>query len=112
MSVDLMRHLPDAPAGTMDMMFVRLFQWGRDQGHATFNLGLAPLSGMPEDRLAPIWAKIGRALFERGERLYRFTGLRAFKAKFQPQWEPRYIATPGGLPRLRALVALVGAVNS
>ncbi|MBN8847563.1 MULTISPECIES: bifunctional lysylphosphatidylglycerol flippase/synthetase MprF [unclassified Sphingomonas] len=112
MSVDLMRHLPDAPAGTMDMMFVRLFQWGRDQGHETFNLGLAPLSGMPEDRLAPIWAKIGRALFERGERLYRFTGLRAFKAKFQPQWEPRYIATPGGLPRLRALVALVGAVNS
>lgn len=112
MSVDLMRHLPDAPAGTMDMMFVRLFQWGREQGHETFNLGLAPLSGMPEDRLAPIWAKIGRTLFERGERLYRFTGLRAFKEKFQPQWEPRYIATPGGLPRLRALVALVGAVNS
>lgn len=111
MSVDLMRHLPDAPAGTMDMMFVRLFQWGREQGHETFNLGLAPLSGMPEDRLAPIWAKIGRALFERGERLYRFTGLRAFKEKFQPQWEPRYIATPGGVPRLRALLALVGAVN-
>ena len=111
MSVDLMRYIPDAPGGTMDMMFVRLFEWGRAQGYATFNLGIAPLAGLPEDRLAPIWAKIGRTLFERGERLYRFTGLRAFKAKFQPRWEPRYIATPGGLPRLRALVALVGAVN-
>lgn len=112
MSVDLMRHRPDAPPGTMDMMFVRLFAWGRDQGYQTFNLGVAPLSGLPEDRLAPIWAKIGRTLFERGERLYRFTGLRAFKEKFQPNWEPRYIATPGGLPRLRVLLALVGAVNS
>ena len=58
LSCDLMRHLPDAPYGAMDMMFVRLFQWGRTQGYKRFNLGLAPLSG-PDWR--PARAAMGEA---------------------------------------------------
>lgn len=111
-SVDLMRHLPDAPPGTMDLLFARLLLWGQAQGHCWFNLGLAPLAGLPDSRLAPFWAKIGRAIFARGELFYGFSGLRAFKAKFQPHWQPRYIATPRGLARVRALLALVRVVNS
>lgn len=112
LSVDLMRHLPDAPAGTMDLMFTCLFRWGAEQGYGWFNLGVAPLSGLPGGRLAPLWARIGRVLFERGERFYGFAGLRAFKAKFRPDWEPRYVATPGGFGRARALVALLRVINA
>jgi len=54
-SVDLMRHHPDAPYGTMEMMMVRLIEWAREEGYARFNLGMAPLSGMPSGRLAPVW---------------------------------------------------------
>lgn len=111
MSVDLMRHLPGRPVGVMDMMFAHLFDWGRAQGFGRFNLGVAPLSGMPHDHLAPAWAKIGRLLFERGGRFYRFQGLRAFKAKFRPRWHPRYIGRPRGLSALPALLGLVAAVN-
>lgn len=112
LSVDLMRHLPDAPPGTMDLLFARLFHWGAAEGFGWFNLGVAPLSGLPGGRLAPLWARIGRVLFERGERFYGFVGLRAFKAKFRPDWEPRYVATPGGLDRVRALVALLRVINA
>jgi lysylphosphatidylglycerol synthetase-like protein (DUF2156 family) len=36
-------------------------------------------------------------LFRHGEHFYNFQGLRAFKDKFDPIWEPRYLASLGGL---------------
>ncbi len=111
LSCDLMRHLPDAPYGTMDVMFVRLFQWGRMQGYSRFDLGMAPLSGLTGGRLAPLWAKLGRAILQNGERVYGFAGLRAFKAKFQPRWAPRYIPTPRWLGMAHALIDLAKLVS-
>src|SRR5438874_10645888 len=40
----------------------------------------------------------GNALYEHGEAFYNFQGLRAFKQKFDPIWEPRYWRIPEGLP--------------
>ena len=109
-SVDLMRHVPEVAYGAMDLLFVRLFEWGAGQGYARFNLGVAPLSGIEGNRLAPVWAKLARTLFENGEALYGFAGLRAFKDKYTPDWTPRYIATPRGVSMIRALAGLVRAV--
>ncbi|KTF69179.1 bifunctional lysylphosphatidylglycerol flippase/synthetase MprF [Sphingomonas sp. HT-1] len=104
MSVDLMRHLPDTPYGAMDLLFVRLLQYGASQGFERFNLGMAPLSGLKPGPLAPIWSRLGAAVYGHGERIYGFSGLRAFKAKFAPQWVPRYIGTSPGVSAPRALV--------
>ena len=41
-----------------------------------------------------------------GEALYGFEGLRAWKDKFSPLWEPRYIAGPDGVGLARALIDL------
>lgn len=111
LSVDLMRHLPDAPYGTMDLLFVKLMQWGAAQGFRRFNLGLAPLSGLHGQKLAPFWARLGALLRGRGERLYGFEGLRAFKAKYAPDWEPRYIATGPGLSAAHALVDIAALIS-
>ena len=111
-SCDLMRHHPDAPYGTMEMMMVRLIEWARGQGYERFNLGMAPLSGMPSGRLAPVWAQLGHALFANGERLYGFAGLRAFKAKYGPDWVSRYIATPPGAAMPRVLIDLARLVSA
>ena len=96
-SVDLMRYLPDAPPGLMDYLFVELMQWSKAQGYRWFNLGMAPLSGLQSRRQAPLWNRFGALIFGRGERFYNFQGLHRYKDKFDPEWEPRYLAAPGGI---------------
>lgn len=97
LSVDLMRFGHDAPRGTMDFLFVELMLWAREQGYETFNLGMAPLSGLLTHPLAPLWHRVGNFIYRHGEHFYNFAGLRRYKAKFHPVWEPRYLASPGGL---------------
>ncbi|HWJ70463.1 MAG TPA: bifunctional lysylphosphatidylglycerol flippase/synthetase MprF [Sphingobium sp.] len=106
LSIDLMRHDRDIPYGTMDFLFIRLIQWGAAQGYRWFTLGLAPLSGLEARRLAPLWMRLGSLLYQHGEALYGFEGLRSYKEKFSPVWEPRFIAGPQGLALGRALVDL------
>jgi phosphatidylglycerol lysyltransferase len=96
-SVDLMRHVPDGPGGIMDYLFVELMQWARDEGYHWFNLGMAPLAGLQSRRQAPLWNRFGALVFGRGERFYNFRGLQRYKDKFDPEWEPRYMAVPGGI---------------
>jgi len=96
-SVDLMRYLPDAPPGLMDYLFVELMLWSKAQGYRWFNLGMAPLSGLQSRRQAPLWNRFGALIFGRGERFYNFQGLHRYKDKFDPEWEPRYLAAPGGI---------------
>ncbi|MBX9928798.1 MAG: bifunctional lysylphosphatidylglycerol flippase/synthetase MprF [Gemmatimonadaceae bacterium] len=112
LSPDLMRRAADAPKGTMDFLFVELLRWGQQQGYRVANLGMTPLagllgSGLSRPQLASLWARAGSFVYRRGEALYNFQGLRAFKEKFDPVWEPRYLACPGGiaLPRVLADVA-------
>ena len=104
LAVDLMRHAPDAPPGVMDYLFVRAIQWARDQGWAFLDLGLAPLAGLDDRRLSPVFARVGALVFDEGEAVYGFSGLRAYKAKFAPDWRPRFIAAPPSTPLALALL--------
>jgi phosphatidylglycerol lysyltransferase len=97
LSVDLMRYAEAAPKYAMELLFARLLQWGAGQGYEWFNLGMAPLSGLEASPVASLWSRLGRLVYRRGETFYNFQGLRAFKEKFDPVWEPRYLAYPGGL---------------
>lgn len=106
LSVDLMRHSTDAPPGVMDFIFTSLLLWGQSRGYRWFTLGLAPLSGLEARRLSPLWVKAGAFLYRHGDAFYGFGGLRAYKAKFAPVWEPRFIAGPQGLSLARAMVDL------
>ena len=112
LSFDLMRHRADVPPGTMDFLFARLMLWGRDQGYARLSLGVAPLSGIESRRLAPLWARIARALFRHGERLYGYSGLRRYKEKFHPEWRGRYFAAPHGLSMALALIDVTLLVSA
>ena len=103
-AVDLMRHLPDASPGVMDYLFVRAIEWARAEGFAAFDLGLAPLAGLEDRRLAPVFARVGALVFEEGGALYGFQGLRAYKSKFGPEWRPRFIAAPAATPLAFALL--------
>ena len=102
LSLDLMRYLPDAPNGVMEYLFIELMLWGKQEGYRWFNLGTAPFSGLEDRELAPLWSRLGAIVFRHGEHFYNFQGIRQYKEKFDPVWEPRYLASPGGLalPRI------------
>jgi phosphatidylglycerol lysyltransferase len=111
LSIDLMRYHHDAPKGVMEALFVHLLKWGKDEGYRWFGLGMAPMSGFEESPVAPLWTHVGMFLYEHGEPLYNFRGLRAYKEKFNPVWESHYLAYPGGLklPRILADVSALVA---
>jgi phosphatidylglycerol lysyltransferase len=111
LSLDLMRYHQEAPKNVMEALFAHLLKWGKDQGYSWFALGMAPMSGFEKSPVAPLWARLGTLLYEHGEALYNFQGLRAFKQKFNPVWLPHYLAYPGGLtlPRVLADVAALVA---
>lgn len=94
-SVDLMRHGAGSPHGVMDYLFTELALWGKANGYAVMEMGMAPLSGLEEHRLAPLLTRLGTFVYERGGKLYGFDGLRRYKNKFNPDWEPLYLAAPG-----------------
>lgn len=90
-SLDLMRRVHQIENGTMDLLFASLFDWAKRSGYATFNLGLSGLSGIGEKSDDPAVEKVLRLLTDNLSRFYNFKGLHAFKEKFHPMWEPRYL---------------------
>jgi len=111
LSVDLMRHLSEAPSGVMDYIFVSLLVWGQQQGYRWFNLGMAPLAGLENRTLGTMWSRVGALTYRLGENFYNFQGLRQYKDKFDPVWEPMYIASPGGLALPRILTNLAALIS-
>ena len=110
-SMDLMRYVEDGPKNIMDYLFVELIEWGREQGYQAFEFGMAPLAGLEDRPLAPMMSRVGRLFYDRGEDIYNFQGVRKFKDKYDPLWQPRYIAAPHkwAIPLLLADVGLLSS---
>src|SRR5262249_50662364 len=87
-----------------------LMLWGKQQGYRRFNLGMAPLSGLEPAAMGTSWARFAHFIYRHGEAFYNFQGLRAYKEKFHPEWEPRYLAYPGGLSLPRVLTDVAALI--
>jgi phosphatidylglycerol lysyltransferase len=111
LTLDLMRYAPGAPRGIMEYVITELMLWGKTQGYAWFNLGMAPLSGLQSRALAPLWSRLGALTFRHGEHFYNFRGLREYKEQFGPVWEPRFLAVPGWLTLPRVLSNLAALIS-
>ena len=82
----------------MDFLFVSVMEYLRDEGFKYLQSRHGAAGGhVGAPGIAPVWDKIGRTVFEHGERFYNFKGLKAFKSKFHPHWQPRYMAAGGGI---------------
>jgi len=111
LSIDLMRHTQAAPELIMEYLLVNLFLKGAQEGYRYFSLGMAPLAGFEKRSLNPAWHKLAGTLFRHGEHFYNFKGLRSFKEKFHPEWQPRYLAAPGGFALPRILTNLASLIS-
>jgi phosphatidylglycerol lysyltransferase len=110
-SNDLMRFVPEGPPRIMDYLFVELIRWGQEQGYDAFDFGMAPLSGLDDRPLAPALSRVGRLIYDRGEEIYNFQGVRHYKSKYDPTWQPRFVAAPRSwnIPRMMADVGLLAS---
>lgn len=96
-SVDLMRHVSDAPRSTMDYLFAKVMQWAKDQGYEVFSLGMAPLSRVGDNPYARANERLAALAFRYGNRFYNYQGVRKYKDKFKPEWVGAYLAYPRGV---------------
>ncbi len=80
----------------MDFLFAELMLSGKAENYQWFALGMVPLAGLELRPLAPLWHKMGAAIFDMGDPFYNFADLYEYKAKVSPHWQPPYLATPGG----------------
>lgn len=111
MACDLMRHLPGQSGALMEAFFTEMILHAQAEGYRRFLLGGAPMSGMPDHPLAPLWARIGAVIYRHGDEFYNFEGLRAFKEKFGPDWSPLYLTCPSALGLPRAFFDLARLVS-
>jgi phosphatidylglycerol lysyltransferase len=95
----------------MDYLFIELMLWGKAQGYHWFSLGMTPLAGLEDRALAPLWSRMGAFLFRHGEHFYNFQGLRDYKEKFAPVWQPKYLVSPDGFVLPRILVDLASLIS-
>jgi phosphatidylglycerol lysyltransferase len=93
-TIDLMRHLAKAEPGTMDFLFISLFERFKKLGYDSFNLGLVVLSGVGATAPSTRLERGMHYLYQHLNQFYNFQGLRAYKDKFNPHWESRYLVYP------------------
>lgn len=111
-TIDMMRHRENVPSGTMDYLFGKLLLALKELGFTRFSLGLAALSGVGDKPGASLEEKGAFLVYNHLNRFFSYKGLRAYKQKFEPDWEERFLIYEGGPPGLvRTAAALVGAMQ-
>ena len=108
-SIDLMRRRKEIENGTMEFLFVSLFQWAKSNGYHKFDLGLSSLYGVGEQVNDPTIERVLHFVYEHVNQFYNFKGLHAFKEKFHPTWSPRYLIYTGVANLASAWLAVVRA---
>jgi len=94
-TVGLMRQIPDAPPYAIEFTITQLALELRARNCQMLSLGMAPLAGLIRTPLSSRWHRMAGLVWELGGPIYNFQGLRSFKNKFHPLWEPRYLAASG-----------------
>lgn len=104
---DLMRHRADAPNGAMDFLMLSLIEIGRTRGARRMSLGMVPFIERAGDEDLLLRDRALSLLTSRFDRFFAAKSLYAYKDKFDPIWEPRYLiyGSDAALPRIGLAIA-------
>jgi len=112
-TIDLMRHLSDAPPGIMDYLFTRLFFTKKEEGYQRFSLGMAPMAGFREHEESSTEERAVHYFMHQLNFLFSYQGLLHYKSKFATIWEPRYTIYRNvlNLPRVARAISEVSEIH-
>lgn len=110
--IDMMRYTSPAQSGLMDYLFMEVILWAQERGLKRFDMGAAPLSGLAEQDSPSTVAKLGALIFVRGGKFYNFTGIKKYKNKFDPDWEPLFICAKSSLRAGAAAMAVASLTGT
>jgi phosphatidylglycerol lysyltransferase len=96
---DFLRHSYGSPGNINDYLMLNFISSLRAQGIPRLNMGLSALSGLEtaDDSASHLLNGFLNFAYANGNRFFSFQGLKRFKAKYEPDWESRYIVYRGGL---------------
>ena len=95
----------------MDYLIINIILWGKKQKYKFFNFGLSPLSEYTYHPLAPLLKRLDSFIFSHGGQFYNLNGLHGYISRFNPVWEPKYIALPGSLLIPQVLTEITLLIN-
>jgi lysylphosphatidylglycerol synthetase-like protein (DUF2156 family) len=93
-NLDFMRRRSDAAKGVMEFLIASAAMSCQAEGARFVSLSAAPLARVGADERAHGVQRLLDALADRLEPVYGFSSLLCFKAKFQPEYRPLYMAYP------------------
>jgi phosphatidylglycerol lysyltransferase len=102
--LDLMRHAPEAPDGTMHLLIHEAITHAA--ARSVPRLSLAAVPACPDPASAPMRWLAGVAVRKSGG-----PGLRQFKSAFRPRWQPLYAAAPNAAVLTLGLADVARAVH-
>lgn len=114
---DLTRRRPDAPPGTIELVFHTALEQLKGEGCRWLHLGLTPFRGLADEHelasgTSSVVRRIVRLIAEHGELVYPARTQEEFKLKWAPHLiEPEYIAFDGRVS-LGAVVHLMRLTRS
>jgi phosphatidylglycerol lysyltransferase len=107
-SLDLLRRSEQAIPGTMELLLTRSLEHFKDRGNAIVSLGLAPQGNNNQDQVS-LLGQCCSLFVRRSSTFQHFQTLTAFKRKFQPTWENRYLVFPHQIHLVQIGLALHAA---
>jgi phosphatidylglycerol lysyltransferase len=91
-SLDLMRRVPDATPGVMELLLVSALERFRCYGAHVVSLGLVAMADTSQE-MTPVERQLVRLVTDRLHLLENRETLFKFKQKFHPCWQSRYLVT-------------------
>ncbi|MGB8253233.1 MAG: flippase-like domain-containing protein [Anaerolineaceae bacterium] len=98
--LDLLRYRPEDDPRILDYLLISMVLWAKKNKQKTFNVGLSATVGDGQKQDGTLAERGLYYIYEHIDTSYEFKGLHKIKEKFNPRWEPRYMAFPdyGSLP--------------
>ena len=89
-SVDLIRWLPELDLPLMDGLYLHMLLWGQEKNIKPLTWEWPPSLMLVLLHYSYLRERLAGRVFEHFNGLYRFQGLRRYKEKYSPNWEPRF----------------------